>query len=211
MMKHKKFDFRTAYIDLLLNVLTGIIFLFVLTTLLIQAPKKAEDAGIKKNAEYIITATWDGAQDCDVDMWVQDPLGNLVSFQMLSRALMTIERDDLGFKNDYFYDAEGKLILEANENKEIWTLRGKQEGRFVLNLHVYSCRIDNVNQPLYQKMDVPVEVEMIKLNPSYEVVVREKITLTHIWDERTVFSFTIEGSNIKFDRKFVKLVKDKKQ
>jgi hypothetical protein len=59
-------------------------------------------------------------------------------------------------------------------------------------------------------MDVPVEVEMIKLNPSYAVVVREKITLTHVWDERTVFSFTIEGSDIKFDRKFVKLVKDKK-
>lgn len=210
MMKHKKFDFRTAYIDLLLNVLTGIIFLFVLTTLLIQAPKKAEEAGIKKNAEFIITATWDGAQDCDVDMWVRDPLGNVVSFQQFSTGLMNIERDDLGFSGDYFYDSQGKLILKASENKEIWTLRGKQEGKFVLNLHLYSCRIETTRVPIFQKINVPVEIELVKLNPSYQIIAKETIILTHVWDEQTVFIFNIEGNIVKFDRGYIKLVKDKK-
>lgn len=210
-MKHKKFDFRTAYIDLLLNVLTGIIFLFILTTLLIQPQKKSEDAGIKKNAEMILTASWDGAVDCDVDLWIQDPLGNLVSFQSLSKGLMNIERDDMGFKNDYIYNPTGNLILASKDNREIWTLRGKQEGRFIVNLHLYSCRIDNIPLQLFDKIDVPVVIELIKLNPYLNTVITEVVTLNSIWDEKTAFSFIVDQNGfIKFERGFIKLVKDKK-
>ncbi len=210
-MKHKKFDFRTAYIDLLLNVLTGIIFLFILTTLLIQPQKKSEDEGIKKNAEMILTASWDGAIDCDVDLWIQDPLGNLVSFQMLSKGLMNIERDDMGFKNDYIYNPTGNLILASKDNREIWTLRGKQEGRFIVNLHLYSCRIDNIPLPLFEKIDVPVVIELVKLNPSLDTVITEVVTLKNVWEEKTAFSFIVDQNGyIRFERTFVKLVKDKK-
>jgi hypothetical protein len=211
MMKHKKFDFRTAYIDLLLNILTGIIFLFILTTLLIQPQKKSEDAGIKKNAEMILTASWDGAIDCDVDLWIQDPLGNLVSFQMLSKGLMNIERDDMGFKNDYIYNPTGNLILASKDNREIWTLRGKQEGRFTVNLHLYSCRIDNIPLQLYEKIDVPVVIELVRLNPYLNTVTTEVVTLNSIWDEKTAFSFVIDKNGyIRFERNFIKLVKDKR-
>jgi len=48
MMSHRKFDFRTAYIDLLINLLTGTVVLFILTTLLI-APISKNTEGIKKN------------------------------------------------------------------------------------------------------------------------------------------------------------------
>lgn len=210
-MKHKKFDFRTAYIDLLLNVLTGIIFLFILTTLLIQPQKKSEDAGIKKNAEMILTASWDGAIDCDVDLWIQDPLGNLVSFQMLSKGLMNIERDDMGFKNDYIHNPTGNLILASKDNTEIWTLRGKQEGRFIVNLHLYSCRIDNIPLQLFEKIDVPVVIELVKLNPSLDTVITEVVTLKNVWEEKTAFSFIVDQNGyIRFERTFVKLVKDKK-
>ena len=210
-MKHKKFDFRTAYIDLLLNILTGIIFLFILTTLLIQPQKKSEDAGIKKNAEMILTASWDGAIDCDVDLWIQDPLGNLVSFQMLSKGLMNIERDDMGFKNDYIYNPTGNLILASKDNREIWTLRGKQEGRFTVNLHLYSCRIDNIPLQLYEKIDVPVVIELVRLNPYLNTVTTEVVTLNSIWDEKTAFSFVIDKNGyIRFERNFIKLVKDKR-
>lgn len=212
-MKHKKFDFRTAYIDLLLNVLTGIIFLFILTTLLINPPKKAQDdgEGIKRIAEYIITVAWDPNVDCDIDMWVEDPLGNLASFRTQSVGLMTIERDDMGFKNDFIYDTTGKLVLQSIENKEIWTLRGKQLGEFTLNLHLYSCRIDKVPMQLGQQFDVPVMVEFIKINPSYEVIRRESVLMDKIWKEETVYKFELRDNALPiFKKEFKKLVKDKK-
>lgn len=210
-MKHKKFDFRTAYIDLLLNVLTGIIFLFAITTLLIQVPKKSQDDGLKRNAEYIITATWDSNIDCDIDMWVEDPLGNVVSFRKLSAGVMTIERDDMGFKGDYLYDMVGNIITVASENKEIWTLRGKQVGKFTLNLHMYSCRVDNIPLQLGEPFEVPVTIELVKLNPSYNVIRRELYVMTKIWQEVTVFNFDVPDAGMPiFTKEFKKLVKDKK-
>lgn len=210
-MRHKKFDFRTAYIDLLLNVLTGIIFLFILTTLFIQPPKKTQTEGIKRNAELIMTVTWPSEIDCDIDMWVEDPLGNLVSFQLLTKGLMTIERDDMGFRNDFMYDSAGNLILQANENKEIWTLRGKQLGEFTINLHMYSCRQNAVAMQLGAPYEVPVEIELVKINPAYVSLRKETVTLKSIWQEVTAFNFTIDiNGNVTFRKEFKKLVKDKK-
>lgn len=210
-MKHKKFDFRTAYIDLLLNVLTGIIFLFILTTLFIQPPKKTQTEGIKKNAEFIMVVTWPSEIDCDVDMWVEDPLGNLVSFQLLSKGLMTIERDDMGHRNDFLYDEAGNLILKADENKEIWTLRGKQVGEFTVNLHLYGCRQNGIALQLGTPIDVPVEIELVKINPTYVSLKKETVTLKSVWQEVTAFNFTIDiNGNVTFRNEYKKLVKDKK-
>lgn len=210
-MKHKKFDFRTAYIDLLLNVLTGIIFLFAITTLLIQAPTKSQDEGLKRNAEYIISATWDPDIDCDIDMWVEDPLGNVVSFRTLSAGVMSIERDDMGFKGDYLYDMNGNILTKASENKEIWTLRGKLTGKFTLNLHLYSCRVDNVPLQLGEEFEVPVKIELVKLNPTYSVIRKELFIMSKIWQEATVFNFDVPEAGMPiFTKEFKKLVKDKK-
>lgn len=210
-MKHKKFDFRTAYIDLLLNVLTGIIFLFILTTIFIQPPKKSENEGIKRNAELILTATWDTMIDCDIDMWIEDPLGNVVSFQQLSKGLMTIERDDMGFKNDFIYDDGGNLLLQAMENKEIWTLRGKQVGKFTVNLHMYSCRVKNLPLQLNDPYEVPVVIELVRLNPTYVTVRKTVVVMKRVWEEVTVFNFEVsETGSIRFLNEPKKLVKDKK-
>lgn len=210
-MKHKKFDFRTAYIDLLLNVLTGIIFLFILTTIFIQPPKKTENEGIKRDAELILTATWDTMIDCDIDMWIEDPLGNVVSFQQLSKGLMTIERDDMGFKNDFIYDDGGNLLLQAMENKEIWTLRGKQVGKFTVNLHMYSCRVKNLPLQLNDPYEVPVVIELVRLNPTYVTVRKTVVVMKRVWEEVTVFNFEVsETGSIRFLNEPKKLVKDKK-
>ena len=131
-MKHKTFDFRTAYIDLLLNVLTGIIFLFVLTTLLIQPQKEAKDAGLKKNAEFVINVKWDHDIDCDVDIWVRDPTGNVVSFKKKEAGIMYIERDDLGSQGDYLQDNNRNILASASDNSETWVLRGLVKGKFTV-------------------------------------------------------------------------------
>lgn len=194
-MRHKQFDFRTAYIDLLLNVLTGIIFLFLLTTMMIQSKK--QDEGIKRDAQYVIVAEWPDGMDCDVDLWVQDPNGNAVWFNRKDYDMMHLERDDLGFRNDFVKDKAGNIIAEVKKNSETWVLRGLMPGEFYVSVHLYSCRFDNLSfmpMPLGFPVEVPVKVELVKLNPNYKVLVTESVTLRKIWEETTPFNFTLDAN-----------------
>jgi len=193
-MSHKKFDFRTAYIDLLINLLTGTVFLFILTTLLI-APITKQNEGIKKNADYIITMEWPKNVDCDVDLWVRDPKNNIVSFKMPEYGLMYYERDDMGQRRSIF-DVDGKKTIIDPDNKEYVTLRGTFPGEYVVNVHVYSCKAANeekglaINYPI----NLPVVVELMKINPSIVSVKKVVLTMTQVWQEQTAFRF-IMGNN----------------
>jgi hypothetical protein len=207
-MKHKKFDFRTAYIDLLLNVLTGIIFLFVLTTLMIQ-PKKTEE-GPKRNAQYLITAEWDEHVDCDVDLWVQDPLGNIAWFSAKDVGLMHLERDSLGHYNNQILAPDGTVKYEVSENKETTVIRGVIPGEYTVNVHLYSCTtIDKHKYNVGQVANTLVKVSLLKINPHLKLITLKEVVLKKVWDEETAFNFTLdkEGNtvNIKYD--YVNLIK----
>lgn len=192
-MNNKKFDFKTAYIDLLLNVLTGIIFLFILTTLLITTQNKNENEGVKKNAQYVVNVLWDDHTDCDVDVWVMDPLKRVVSFNSKSNALMFIENDDLGKTSDYYYDNQGNLLSAVDENKEIWTLRGKLEGEYTVNVHLFSCMLGDKPTELRSYVNVPVTVELIKINPNIVTIKTVKVVLEKVWEEKTAFNFILDN------------------
>lgn len=192
-MNNKKFDFRTAYIDLLLNVLTGIIFLFIITTLFISKPNKSEDEGIKKNAQYIVNVLWDSNIDCDVDVWVMDPLKRVVSFKNKNNALMFIENDDLGTKSDYYYDNQGNLLSAVDENKEVWTLRGLVEGEYTVNIHLFSCMMNTIPREIRSNINVPVTVELIKINPDILTIKKVKVVLEKVWEEKTAFNFILDS------------------
>lgn len=211
-MKHRKFDFRTAYIDLLLNVLTGLVFIFAIATLLINTPKKTEEEGMKKKAEWVATVSWPADMDCDIDTWVRGPDGTLVYFQQKDGALMHIERDDLGFHNDMFSVMssilKGQQIEPDNQNEEIWVLRGLVPGEFFFNVHLFSCRRDATPLKLGTMVRVPVEVVFTKVNPNYENVMRVKTEVLRVWDEATVLNFTLdaEGNMTSYNRNTHKLV-----
>jgi hypothetical protein len=194
MMSHKKFDFRTAYIDLLINLLTGTVFLFILTTLLIS-PITKQNEGIKKNADYIITMEWPENVDCDVDMWVRDPQNNIVSFKMPEYGLMYYERDDMGQRRSIFNIDGNKTIIDP-DNKEYVTLRGTFPGEYVVNVHLYSCKAANEQKGLAinYPVNIPVVVELMKINPSIVSVKKVVLTMTQVWQEQTAFRFVM-GNN----------------
>lgn len=213
-MNHKKFDFRTAYIDLLLNVLTGIIFLFAITTMMIQAKK--QDEGVKKDAQYIIVADWDPNVDCDVDLWVQDPNGDAVFFNRKDFDIMHLERDDMGARNDVIRDKKGKVISIIMKNQETWVLRGIVPGEFLVSVHLYSCRVPgldplkNLVMAMSTPVNLPVKVTLIKLNPTYSVIVEETVILERVWDEVTPFNFVLNdnGGIESVNRDIHKLVRE---
>ena len=193
-MSHRKFDFRTAYIDLLINLLTGTVVLFILTTLLI-APITKQNEGIKKNADFIISTEWPENIDCDIDMWVRDPLNNIVSYKIPESGLMYYERDDMGKRRSIF-DINGQQTIIDPDNKEYVTLRGTFPGEYVVNVHVYSCKAANEEKglPTGASVNIPVKVELTKINPSLVTVKKVQLIMTQVWEEKTAFRFVM-GDN----------------
>lgn len=210
-MKNRKFDFRTAYIDLLINLLTGIVVLFILTTLLI-APITKNTEGIKKNADYVLTLEWPNDVDCDVDLWVRDPLNNVVSYRFPEAGLMYFERDDMG-KRRSVYEIDGKEIVIDPDNKEFVTLRGTFKGEYVVNLHVYSCinRQTNLALPQGSLVDIPVILEVVRINPTYVVVKHIEMKMDSVWQEKTAIRFVMDDkkSIIRFKNEYVSVRTDK--
>ena len=74
-------------------------------------------------AEYIITVDWDDSLEDDVDLWVKDPNGEIVSYLKKDAGWLHLDRDDRGVINDtviidnkYMYNKHEytALILLAN-------------------------------------------------------------------------------------------------
>jgi hypothetical protein len=210
-MRNKKYDFRTAFIDLLINVLTGMVFLFMITTLMIQTKVKEEEKGVKKDAQYVIEISWPNDINCDVDIWVRDPEKRVVSYQAKDVGVMHIERDDQGWVNDLMTLLKMKPSQQMN-NSETWVLRGKLAGKFTVNLHLYSCTFGDKPTPMGAVVDIPVLVELTQLNPDLRKVLSETVTLDKVWKEVTVFNFVLDGNNrvSSISREQVDLVKERK-
>lgn len=221
---NRKFDFRTAFIDVLLNVLTSMIFIFVLTTLVMQLKKVTEEGPLRK-AEYIATVTWDDNIDCDVDIWVRDPDGVVVSYQNKNQEMMNLERDDLGFYNDAFTFTQqlvddivnGRNPSQSRKdqyNEETLVFRGIKKGDYVLNVHLYSCRhmVNNNSVPLKPKdpFTLSVHLKLMRINP-YKIVFTTDKTFSYVWEEMNLTEFTVNENKeiIKYDVSPVKLVKAK--
>jgi len=172
----------TPFIDLLFNLLLGYAFLFLISFLLIQPIlKKAE---VHTQAEFIITVTWALDNSDDVDVWLEDPLGNMVWFRNKEAGLSHLDRDDLGSSNDTIYLADGSVI-KYPYNQEILTIRGFIGGEWTLNVHMYAKR---------EKEITIAHVTMDKLNPTLKPVFIKDIPLEVRGDEVTVSRFEM-GSN----------------
>ena len=75
-----------AFVDFLFILLLAFISMFILALLLINPiPKKSD---VVRKAEYIITLEWDDKSLDDVDIWVQDPVNNILSFRNKVAGLM---------------------------------------------------------------------------------------------------------------------------
>ena len=175
-------DDSTPFIDLLFNLLLCFAAMFIISFLMIQPIiKKAE---VHTQAEFIITVTWALDNSDDVDVWLEDPLGNMVWFRNKEAGLSHLDRDDLGSSNDTIYLADGSVI-KYPYNQEILTIRGFIGGEWTLNVHMYAKR---------EKEITIAHVTMDKLNPTLKPVFIKDISLEVRGDEVTVSRFEM-GSN----------------
>ena len=175
----RRYHTNLPFLDLLFNVLIGFVFLFIVSFLLINPIAKRADIEVK--AEFLITVFWPDNLEDDVDIYVEDPAGNLVWFKSREPGLMHLDRDDLGKRNDEVITATGTILFP--ENREIVTLRGIVPGEYVVNVH---CYFKVGSKP------VPVTVQIDKINP-YSVVLREIVDLSNKGEEITVTRFSVNS------------------
>ena len=179
----RKFKFYSfdPFTDLLFNILLGFVFLFFLTILFINPITKLGNVNLK--AEYIITIEWKESLPDDVDIWVKDPNGEIVSYLKKDAGWLHLDRDDRGVIND-------KVSINGEEytypiNREVVTLRGIIPGEYIVNLYLYDNKNNN-----------PVDVKLIieKVNPSLKLVYFNNITLMQNDSEMTIARFNLNSS-----------------
>lgn len=175
---HREKKLSDPFTDLLFNGLLGFTFLFLIAIIFMNP--EAKTGIIDPKAEYIISINWEDNNPNDIDIWVEDPKGNLVWFRDREAGLVHLDRDDRGTANDTII-VDG-IEIQNPLNQEVVTIRGVVSGEYVVNLHYYAT----VN-----RQPVNVNVKVMKVNPALEIVYYGEIKLDERGSEKTAVRFSI--------------------
>ncbi len=167
------------FTDLLFNVLMGFTMLLFMMLINLNPPSKKTGV-IDTKAEFIVTTTWpDGSED-DIDTWVEAGDGDVVWFRHPDSGQMHLDRDDRGISNDTITVNGQKIVNPLNQ--EVVTLRGKAPGEYTVNINNYKSS---------SKGPVPVQVNVVKVNPVLQVIYYDTLELTRQGEEKTAVRFTV--------------------
>lgn len=181
-----------SFIDMLFNIIIVFALIFFAAVLLINEPTKKKD--IEAKADVIITMTWPDKSPHDIDLWLKTPEGVPISYGHRENTYVFLERDDLGIKNNYVWKDGEKVVLTPR--REVMSFRGKMNGRYVVNTVFFYAYSTDGEKGKYDGTPVPVVIELVQINPEYRVLKRKEIILTHVKEERTAFSFIVNGDEI---------------
>jgi len=164
---------------MLFKALQVVAFLFFIALLAI-APE-AKDGKIDSKAEFIVTMDWPDNHPDDIDLFVQDPAGNIAWYRHREAGFMVLERDDRGGANDFILVNGKKIASPIRE--EIVTIRGIVPGEYIVNVSHFQATTG---------LPVPATVKVQKLNPATQVVFDNTVIVDHTGDEKTAVRFTLD-------------------
>ena len=198
----------TAFIDLLFNIIVGVAFLFLIAFILINPVSKKHD--VESKADFLIILEWDSKSHDDIDLWMRDPLGNVMSFRSKDVGFMHLDRDDLGARNDKVTLPDGTIKYIAL-NREIAALRGTLEGWYIVNVHVYRKNRTIDEDGTLRFVPTSTTVELIQVNP-YRIKIMHELVLEKQGQEFTLFAFRLSHTGEVMETKkedipFVSLLK----
>jgi hypothetical protein len=171
---------------MLFKALQVIAFLFFIAILMVSPDSK--DGKIDSKAEFIITMDWPDNHPDDLDLFVQDPVGNIAWYRHREAGFLTLDRDDRGGANDFII-VNGKKI-PSPVREEIVTVRGVVAGEYTVNVSHFQAK---TGQP------VPVNVKVQKLNPTAQVIFDNKLMVDHSGDEKTALRFWLDAEGKVID------------
>jgi len=175
---------------MLFKALQVVAFLFFLALLAVSPDSK--EGKVDSTAEFIITMDWPDNHPDDLDLFVQDPAGNIAWYRHREAGFLTLDRDDRGGANDFIMVNGKKIASPIRE--EIVTLRGIVPGEYTVNVSHFQA---TTGEP------VAANVKVQKLNPTAQVIFDDKVTLNHTGDEKTAVRFRLdaEGKVINLDQR----------
>jgi hypothetical protein len=164
---------------MLFKALQVLAFLFFVALLAI-APE-AKEGKVDTKAELLITTSWPDSHPDDIDLFVQDPLGNMAWYRRREAGFMVLDRDDRGGANDFIL--VGGQKVRSPIRQEIVSIRGIVAGEYTVNIYHFAAL---TGRP------VPVSVKVEKLNPTVQVLHYDTIALNHGGTERTAVRFVLD-------------------
>jgi hypothetical protein len=165
---------------MLFKALQIVAFLFFIALLAISPD--AKDGKVDSKAEFLITMDWPDDHPDDLDLFVQDPVGNIAWYRHREAGFLTLDRDDRGGANDFILVNGRKIPSPIRE--EIVTVRGIVRGEYTVNLSHFQA---TTGQP------VAATVKVQKLNPTAQVIFDDKVILDHTGQEVTAVRFSIDA------------------
>ena len=178
--QHQRRYATDPFIDLLFNALLGFTFLFLASVMFMNP--ESHKGRVDMKAEYIISVTWPDHLAEDVDLWVRDPYGEIVSYLNKDAGWLHLDRDDRGEVNDTIRINGEEVVYPINQ--EVVTIRGIIPGEYIVNLYYY-------RQEVPRPFEALVKVE--KVNPSLQTLFVQKLPLSRQNEERTVLRFSLQA------------------
>ena len=175
-----------AFTDLLFNALLGFAFMFFVAFMLMATPEQT--GNVTSKAEFLITVSWPDYHPDDIDVLVEDPLGQVLWFDNRDTGVMHLDRDDRGSLQDQLL-IDGEKVTNPI-NQETVSLRAWLPGEYVVNILHYKA---NYTDP------VPVSVKVEKLNPAVNLVYYGVHMLDRAGMEVTATRFVLDSKGEAVD------------
>lgn len=164
----------------LFKALQVVAFLFFIAFLVVSQQK--EDGKVDSKAEFFISMTWPDNHPDDFDLFVQDPIGNVVWYRRRDIGFMSLERDNRGGANDFITVGDEKI--RSPPRQELVSIRGIVAGEYTVNVYHFSAQTN---------LPVPVTVTVEKLNPRVSVVAKRTLDIHGSSVEKTAARFTLDA------------------
>jgi hypothetical protein len=179
----EKFD---PFSLMLFKGLQVVAFLFFIALLAMNP--EAKEGKIETKAEFVITMTWPDDHPDDIDLYAEDPLGNIVWYHVREGGFMVLDRDDRGSANNTL-TIDGRKVTSPFRQETI-SIRGIVAGEYTVNVHYFLATKGG---------PVPTVVKVEKINPQVEVVSHDTVVLNRMGEEKTAVRFRLAANGSVVD------------
>ena len=192
----RSYHSNLAFLDILFNTLLCFVAFFALALIYMKKEEATTHGSpVEFEAFVMIIASWPEKFGDDIDLYVMGPDRSVIFFQNKNNSIMHLDRDDLG--------REGVMVDEDDDfhnNREVVTVRRKQAGQFVVNLHAYGKISPD---------PVPVNIKVYKINNG-TVLVDRVLIFDYQNQEKTACRFTVErnGNITNINNLFMPIAND---
>ena len=159
--------------------------LLMMFMILALTASDSKTSHIPTYGKMAVTATWAPNANDDIDIYVRDPLGNIVYFANKSFPNMHLERDDLGTQLSGTQTLPNGRKVIVSYNGERIVITSVIPGEYTVNLHYYR---------LATKGGLDVLVQLWQLQGNDVVLMSKKVHLLREGDEVTVWRFTLDAN-----------------